>query len=157
MRGGARGGLEGRGFRGGGRPPPWPRLTLPPPPFLPQRVEASVGGGERSGRRSTGVEEGRPRLTPPTLLPLSLSASRLAVSVRGEAALCLGGSSAPGALLSVWAVGVVGSAEQNRTHSARFADFLAGQLGLGVDRILIRFHPLEPWQVGKKGTVMTFL
>lgn len=24
-------------------------------------------------------------------------------------------------------------------------------------RILIRFFPLEPWQIGKKGTVMTFL
>ncbi|XP_070618071.1 D-dopachrome decarboxylase isoform X2 [Erythrolamprus reginae] len=113
------------------------------------------------------LETSVPAAQLPRDLPARLSAAaadilgkpeeRLAVSVRGEAALCLGGSSAPGALLSVWAVGVVGSAEQNRTHSARFADFLAGQLGLGVDRILIRFHPLEPWQVGKKGTVMTFL
>ncbi|XP_072839485.1 D-dopachrome decarboxylase-like [Pogona vitticeps] len=82
---------------------------------------------------------------------------RVSVSVRGGAALVVGGSAAPGALLCVSSVGVVGSAEQNKAHSARLFDFLARELRLAPDRIMIRFFPLEPWQIGKKGTVMTFL
>ncbi|XP_058014817.1 D-dopachrome decarboxylase [Ahaetulla prasina] len=113
------------------------------------------------------LETNVPAAQLPRDLPARLSAAaaailgkpeeRVAATVKGELALSMGGSAAPGALLSVWAVGAVGSAEQNRTHSARFAEFLARELGLGADRILIRFQPLEPWQVGKKGTVMTFL
>uniref|UniRef100_A0A663MBL4 Uncharacterized protein n=1 Tax=Athene cunicularia TaxID=194338 RepID=A0A663MBL4_ATHCN len=44
-----------------------------------------------------------------------------------------------------------------RRHSARFFDVLTAQLGLGPERIIIRFYPLEPWQIGKNRTVMTFL
>uniref|UniRef100_A0A8C6ZAN3 Uncharacterized protein n=1 Tax=Nothoprocta perdicaria TaxID=30464 RepID=A0A8C6ZAN3_NOTPE len=46
---------------------------------------------------------------------------------------------------------------QNRAHSARFFDFLTAELGLGAERIVIRFYPLEPWQIGKNRTVMTFM
>uniref|UniRef100_A0A8C5S727 D-dopachrome decarboxylase n=1 Tax=Laticauda laticaudata TaxID=8630 RepID=A0A8C5S727_LATLA len=104
------------------------------------------------------LETNVPAAQLPRDLPARLSAAaaailgkpeeRVAATVKGELelALAMGGSAAPGALLSVWAVGAVGSAEQNRTHSARFAEFLGRELGLGADRILIRFHPLEPWQ-----------
>jgi D-dopachrome decarboxylase len=57
----------------------------------------------------------------------------------------------------VSSIGVVGTAEENRGHSARFFEFLTKELALGQDRIVIRFYSLEPWQIGKKGTVMTFL
>ncbi|XP_058512636.1 D-dopachrome decarboxylase-like [Ochotona princeps] len=69
-------------------------------------------------------------------------------------------SEEPCVQLCIRALGVVGTAEQNRSHSARFFEFLCKELVLGQDRgarILIRFCPLEPWQVGKQGTVMTFL
>ena len=52
---------------------------------------------------------------------------------------------------------MVGTAEENRVHSARFFEFLTKELDLAQDRIIIRFLPLEPWQIGKKGTIMTFL
>uniref|UniRef100_A0A8D0DVT0 D-dopachrome decarboxylase n=1 Tax=Salvator merianae TaxID=96440 RepID=A0A8D0DVT0_SALMN len=82
---------------------------------------------------------------------------RVSVTVRSGATMLLNGSPAPSAHLSVAAIGVLSSAEQNRAHSAQLFAFLGAQLGLEADRILIRFYPLEPWQVGKKGTVMTFL
>ncbi|MEE6504286.1 hypothetical protein FKM82_005123 [Ascaphus truei] len=71
--------------------------------------------------------------------------------------MLVGGSPAPCAQLLVSSIGVVGTAEQNKEHSAKFFDFLMGELGLGQDRILLRFCPLEPWQIGKNRTVMTFL
>ncbi|XP_028566668.1 D-dopachrome decarboxylase [Podarcis muralis] len=82
---------------------------------------------------------------------------RVNVTVRSDAAMVLSGSAAPCAQLVVSSIGVVGTAEQNKGHSARLFDFLTKELGLGPDRINIRFYPLEPWQIGKNGTVMTFL
>ncbi|XP_067163052.1 D-dopachrome decarboxylase-like [Apteryx mantelli] len=82
---------------------------------------------------------------------------RVTVTVRPGLPMVLAGSAEPCAQLLVSSVGVVGSAEQNRAHSARFFDFLTAELGLGAERILIRFYPLEPWQIGKNRTVMTFL
>ncbi|XP_060641259.2 D-dopachrome decarboxylase [Anolis sagrei] len=85
---------------------------------------------------------------------------RVVVTVKGGLSMVLcgrAGDSAPGALLSVSSIAVVGSAEQNKQHSARFFEFLQRELGLAPERIVIRFYPLEPWQIGKNGTVMTFL
>ncbi|CAK6439964.1 unnamed protein product [Pipistrellus nathusii] len=82
---------------------------------------------------------------------------RVNATVRPGLAMAVGGSAEPCAQLTVSSIGVVGTAEQNRDHSARFFEFLTKELSLGQDRILIRFFPLEPWQIGKKGTVMTFL
>ncbi|XP_025931043.1 D-dopachrome decarboxylase [Apteryx rowi] len=90
----------------------------------------------------------KPQLVPP---------QRVTVTVRPGLPMVLAGSAEPCAQLLVSSVGVVGSAEQNRAHSARFFDFLTAELGLGAERILIRFYPLEPWQIGKNRTVMTFL
>ncbi|NXH85319.1 DOPD decarboxylase, partial [Edolisoma coerulescens] len=82
---------------------------------------------------------------------------RVNVTVRSGLPMLLLGSTEPGAQLFVSAIGVVGTAEQNQRHSARFFDVLKAQLGLGPERIVIRFYPLEPWQIGKNRTVMTFL
>ncbi|NWX00811.1 DOPD decarboxylase, partial [Caloenas nicobarica] len=88
---------------------------------------------------------------------LGKPAERVNVTVRSGLPMVLSGSAEPCAQLLVSSVGVVGSAEQNRQHSARLFDFLTAQLGLGPERIVIRFFPLEPWQIGKNRTVMTFL
>uniref|UniRef100_A0A8C6QVG9 D-dopachrome decarboxylase n=1 Tax=Nannospalax galili TaxID=1026970 RepID=A0A8C6QVG9_NANGA len=71
--------------------------------------------------------------------------------------MAMGGSTEPCVQVLVSSIGVVGTAEENRAHSARFFEFLTKELSLDQDRIIIRFFPLEAWQIGKKGTVMTFL
>ncbi|XP_015498968.3 D-dopachrome decarboxylase, partial [Parus major] len=86
-----------------------------------------------------------------------LSRQRVNVTVRSGLAMVLSGSAEPCAQLIVSSIGVVGTAEQNKQHSARFFDVLTAKLGLGPERIVIRFFPLEPWQIGKNKTVMTFL
>ncbi|XP_067911529.1 D-dopachrome decarboxylase [Heterodontus francisci] len=79
------------------------------------------------------------------------------VSVKADLLMAIRGSMAPGVQLVVSSIGVVGTAEQNKQHSAKYFEFLTQELGLTADRILIRFYPLEKWQIGKNGTVMTFL
>ncbi|XP_075575003.1 D-dopachrome decarboxylase-like [Pelecanus crispus] len=88
---------------------------------------------------------------------LDKPAERVNVTVRSGLPMVLAGSDEPCAQLLVSSIGVVGSAEQNQRHSARFFDFLAAHLNLLPERIVIRFYPLEPWQIGKNRTVMTFL
>ncbi|XP_004680981.1 PREDICTED: D-dopachrome decarboxylase-like [Condylura cristata] len=82
---------------------------------------------------------------------------RVNATVRPGLIMSVNGSSEPCAQLLVSSIGVVGTAEENRSHSARFFEFLTKELNLGQDRIIVRFYPVEPWQIGKKGTVMTFL
>ncbi|KAM4808621.1 D-dopachrome decarboxylase [Rhinophrynus dorsalis] len=82
---------------------------------------------------------------------------RVNVTVRSGLSMLVGGSAAPCVQLIISSIGVVGTAEQNKEHSAKFFKFLTEQLGVAQDRVLLRFHPLEPWQIGKNGTVMTFL
>ncbi|XP_061458965.1 uncharacterized protein LOC133373362 [Rhineura floridana] len=62
---------------------------------------------------------------------------RVSATVRSDAAMVVGGSAAPAAQLLVSSIGVVGSAEQNKGHSARLFDFLTQELGLAPDRIVI--------------------
>ncbi|KAM9527142.1 D-dopachrome decarboxylase [Guaruba guarouba] len=88
---------------------------------------------------------------------LGKPAERVNVTVRSGLPMVVAGTAEPCAQLLVSSIGVVGSAEQNQRHSARFFDVLTAQLGLGPERIVIRFYPLEPWQIGKNRTVMTFL
>ncbi|KAM6051605.1 D-dopachrome decarboxylase [Theristicus caerulescens] len=88
---------------------------------------------------------------------LDKPAERVNVTVRSGLPMVLAGSAEPGAQLLVSSIGVVGSAEQNQRHSGRFFDFLTVHLNLLPERIVIRFYPLEPWQIGKNRTVMTFL
>ncbi|KAG8523126.1 D-dopachrome decarboxylase, partial [Galemys pyrenaicus] len=79
---------------------------------------------------------------------------RVNATVRPGLIMAVNGSSEPCAQLLVSSIGVVGTAEENRNHSARFFEFLTKELNLGQDRIIVRFYPVEPWQIGKKGTVM---
>lgn len=88
---------------------------------------------------------------------LSCPPQRVSVTIRPGLPMAVNGSAEPGAQLIVSSIGVVGTAEENRGHSSRFFEFLTKELQLGQDRIIVRFFPLEPWQIGKKGTVMTFL
>ncbi|XP_005987169.1 D-dopachrome decarboxylase [Latimeria chalumnae] len=82
---------------------------------------------------------------------------RVNVSIRPGLPMLIGGSMTPCVQLLISSIGVVGTAEQNKGHSAKFFEFLTRELKLPEDRIILRFFPLETWQVGKKGTVMTFL
>lgn len=82
---------------------------------------------------------------------------RINVTIKPDLLMAISGCTSPCVLVLVSSIGVVGSAEQNREHSAKFSQFLMQELGLPEDRIVLQFHPLEPWQIGKKGTVMTYL
>uniref|UniRef100_A0A8D0GEW2 D-dopachrome decarboxylase n=1 Tax=Sphenodon punctatus TaxID=8508 RepID=A0A8D0GEW2_SPHPU len=82
---------------------------------------------------------------------------RVNVLVKSDLPMVVAGSVAPCAQLIVSTIAVVGTAEQNKGHSAKFFDFLTKELSLSADRIAVRFYPLEPWQIGKNETVMMFL
>uniref|UniRef100_A0A2I3TC71 D-dopachrome tautomerase like n=1 Tax=Pan troglodytes TaxID=9598 RepID=A0A2I3TC71_PANTR len=56
------------------------------------------------------------------------------VTVRPGLARALSGSTEPCAQLSISSIGVVGTAEDNRSHSAHFFEFLTKELALGQDR-----------------------
>lgn len=56
------------------------------------------------------------------------------VLVRPGLTMMQGGSTEPGAHLSVTAFEGLGTAEQNREHSARFFEFLTKELGVAKDR-----------------------
>ncbi|VFV45551.1 d-dopachrome decarboxylase-like [Lynx pardinus] len=107
-----------------------------------------------AGSVPAGLEK---RLCAATAAILSKPEDRVNVTLRPGLAMAVNGSTDPCAQLIISSIGVVGTAEENRGHSARFFEFLTKEMGLGQDRIIIRFSPLEPWQIGKKGTVMTFL
>ncbi|XP_069789677.1 D-dopachrome decarboxylase isoform X2 [Narcine bancroftii] len=97
------------------------------------------------------------RLSRAAAVILDKPPERINISVKPDMILSIGGSTSPCAQLIVSSIGVVSTAEQNKEHSAKFFEFLTQELGLPPDRILIRFYPLEKWQIGKNGTVMTFL
>ncbi|XP_029566043.1 D-dopachrome decarboxylase-A [Salmo trutta] len=82
---------------------------------------------------------------------------RMIVVVKPGLPMLMCGTCAPCVILSVSAIGVTDTAEKNKEHSANILPFLIGELGLTEDRIVIRFYALEPHQVGKKGTVMSYL
>ncbi|XP_066111114.1 D-dopachrome decarboxylase [Saccopteryx bilineata] len=107
-----------------------------------------------AGRVPAGLEK---RLCAATAAILGKPENRVNVTVRSGLAMVVDGSAEPGVQLIVSSIGVVGTAEDNRGHSSRFFEFLTKELQLSQDRIVIRFFPIEPWQIGKKGTVMTFL
>lgn len=65
---------------------------------------------------------------------LSCPLQRVNVTVRPGLAMAVSGSAEPCAQLSVSSIGVVGTAEENRGHSARFFEFLTKELQLGQDR-----------------------
>ncbi|TDH16623.1 hypothetical protein EPR50_G00022090 [Perca flavescens] len=82
---------------------------------------------------------------------------RMNVVVKPGLPMLIAGSCSPCVMLSVSAIGVTDTADKNKEHSAKIFEFLTGELGLAEERIVIVFHALQPHQVGKKGTVMSFL
>ncbi|KAH0521452.1 D-dopachrome decarboxylase [Microtus ochrogaster] len=97
------------------------------------------------------------RLCSATATILDKPEDRVSVTLRPGMTLLMNGSTEPCVQLLVSSIDDVGKAEQNRSHSSPFFEFLTKELALDQDRICIRFIPLEAWQIGKKGTVMTFL
>jgi len=97
------------------------------------------------------------KLCSTTAAALGKPEERIILAVRPELPMLIAGSCSPCVSVSVSAIGVTDTAEKNKDHSAKIFQFLTGELGLSEDRIVIRFYPLEPHQVGKKGTVMSFL
>lgn len=63
-----------------------------------------------------------------------MSPQRVNVTVRPGLVMALNGSAEPAAQLLVSSIGVVGTAEENRVHSARFFEFLTKELDLAQDR-----------------------
>ncbi|XP_034465867.1 D-dopachrome decarboxylase [Hippoglossus hippoglossus] len=92
-----------------------------------------------------------------TAAALGKPEDRMNVVVKPGLPMLMAGSCSPCLMLSVSAIGVTDSAEKNKEHSAKIFEFLTRELGLTDDRIVIQFHALQPHQVGKKGTVMSFL
>ncbi|XP_074543861.1 D-dopachrome decarboxylase [Halichoeres trimaculatus] len=82
---------------------------------------------------------------------------RMNVVVQPSCPMLISGSTSPCVMLSVSAIGVTDTADKNKEHSAKIFEFLTRELALTEDRIVIVFHALQPHQVGKKGTVMSFL
>ncbi|KAA0719912.1 D-dopachrome decarboxylase [Triplophysa tibetana] len=97
------------------------------------------------------------RLCTTTALALGKPEDRINLVVKADLPMLIACSCSPCVMLSVSAIGVTDTADKNKEHSAKIFQFLTKELELSEDRIVIRFHPLEPWQVGKKGTVMSFL
>ncbi|XP_048209574.1 D-dopachrome decarboxylase-like [Perognathus longimembris pacificus] len=107
-----------------------------------------------ANRVPAGLEK---RLCATTAAILNKPDDRVIITVSPGMTMMLGGSTEPCVQLTETSVGVVGAAEENRGHNACFFEFLTKELGLNQDRIVIRFHPVDLWQIGKKETVMTFL
>uniref|UniRef100_A0A673UX74 glutathione transferase n=1 Tax=Suricata suricatta TaxID=37032 RepID=A0A673UX74_SURSU len=84
-----------------------------------------------AGRVPAGLEK---RLCAATATILSKPEDRVNVTVRPGLAMAVNGSTDPCAQLIISSIGVVGTAEENRGHSARFFEFLTKEMGLGQDR-----------------------
>uniref|UniRef100_H0XW69 D-dopachrome decarboxylase n=1 Tax=Otolemur garnettii TaxID=30611 RepID=H0XW69_OTOGA len=84
-----------------------------------------------SDRVPAGLEK---RLCAATAAILGKPEDRVNVTVRPGLSMALSGSTEPCAQLFVSSIGVVGTAEDNRGHSARLFEFLTKELSLGQDR-----------------------
>ncbi|XP_040892983.1 D-dopachrome decarboxylase [Toxotes jaculatrix] len=92
-----------------------------------------------------------------TAAALGKPEDRMNVVVNPGLPMLIAGSCSPCVMLSVSAIGATDSADKNKEHSAKIFEFLTKELGLTEDRIVIQFHALQPHQVGKNGTVISFL
>ncbi|XP_070684205.1 D-dopachrome decarboxylase [Pempheris klunzingeri] len=102
-------------------------------------------------------EEFLKKLSSSVAAALGKPEDRMNLVVKPGLPMLIAGSCAPCVMLSVSAIGVTDTADKNKDHSAKIFGFLTRELGLTEDRIVIQFHSLEPHQVGKKATVMSFL
>ncbi|XP_077462393.1 D-dopachrome decarboxylase [Stigmatopora argus] len=82
---------------------------------------------------------------------------RMNLIVKPGLPMWIAGSCSPCVVLSISAIGVTDTADKNKEHSAELFRYLTRELSLTEDRIVLQFHKLEPHQVGKKGTVLSFL
>ncbi|XP_061686952.1 D-dopachrome decarboxylase isoform X2 [Syngnathoides biaculeatus] len=82
---------------------------------------------------------------------------RMHLIVKPGLPMILAGSCSPCVVMSISAIGVTDTADKNKDHSAKLFEFLTRELTLTEDRIALQFYNLQPHQVGKKGTVMSFL
>ncbi|XP_055110313.1 D-dopachrome decarboxylase isoform X6 [Symphalangus syndactylus] len=83
---------------------------------------------------------------------LGKPADRVNVTVRPGLAMALSGSTEPCAQLSISSIGVVGTAEDNRSHSGHFFEFLTKELALGQDRcvgVAGYLSAFSPWSPGR--------
>ncbi|XP_037542770.1 D-dopachrome decarboxylase [Nematolebias whitei] len=92
-----------------------------------------------------------------TAAALGKPENRMNLVVSPGLPMLIGGSCSPCVVLTVSAISVTDTAEKNKEHSAKIFEFLTRELGLAEDRIVIQFHALQPHQVGKNRTVMSFL
>ncbi|XP_061844328.1 D-dopachrome decarboxylase [Nerophis lumbriciformis] len=92
-----------------------------------------------------------------TAAVLGKTDDRMNVMVKPGLPMMIAGSCSPCVMLSISAIGVTDTADKNKEHSAKIFDFLTKELSLTEDRIVLQFLSLQPHQVGKKGTVMSFL
>ncbi|KAM9314977.1 D-dopachrome decarboxylase [Pholidichthys leucotaenia] len=97
------------------------------------------------------------KLSSVTAAALGKPEERMNLVVQPGLPMMIGGSCSPCVMLSVAAIGVTDTADKNKEHSAKIFEFLTNELGLTEDRIVLQFHALQPHQVGKKKTVMSFL
>ncbi|XP_055086204.1 D-dopachrome decarboxylase-A-like isoform X1 [Periophthalmus magnuspinnatus] len=120
--------------------------------------EAGAGAREESNLPASSFSEDfLKKLVSVTAAALGKPEDRMHVVVHPGLPMIIKGSCAPCAILSVSAIGATDSAEKNKDHSAKIFSFLTSELNLTEDRIGIMFNALQPHQVGKKGTVMSFL
>uniref|UniRef100_A0A8B9YBF7 glutathione transferase n=1 Tax=Bos mutus grunniens TaxID=30521 RepID=A0A8B9YBF7_BOSMU len=75
-----------------------------------------------------------PHISVADLVAITELMHRVNVTVRSGLAMVVNGSAEPSAQLLVSSIGVVGTAEENRGHSARFFEFLTKELDLAEDR-----------------------
>ncbi|XP_049604919.1 D-dopachrome decarboxylase [Syngnathus scovelli] len=83
--------------------------------------------------------------------------NRMHLIVKPGLPMMMAGTCTPCVVLSISAIGVTDTADKNKEHSAKLFEFLTRELALTEDRITLQFHSLQPHQVGKAGTVMSFL
>jgi len=80
---------------------------------------------------------------------------RISISLHTDRQLLRGGSPAPMMLIQIAAIDVISSAEHNSIHTPKFFKFVEQKTGLPADRIMVLFYPLNGWQVGVNGSIVS--
>lgn len=80
--------------------------------------------------------------------------ARISVTLIPGRPMWRGGSDAPVMQISVAAIGIFTN-ETTQSFSEQITSYIQSKTGLPLDRVLIVFTPLQPWQVGMNGTVVS--
>ncbi|CAO2623410.1 D-dopachrome decarboxylase [Lemmus lemmus] len=97
-----------------------------------------LGTNLPANRISAGLEK---RLCSATTAILDKPEVRVSVTLRPGMTLLMNGSTEPCVQLLISSIGVVGTAEQNLSHSSRFFEFLTKELALDPPDMYL-LHPL---------------